>query len=184
MGFLSVIKNCRVYCNTGSHQPTQNPVAEEEEEQYEHVEPPPSYPHDEEQFQRLFSEIGGIEVETLIVAIRAVAAEITHLKQQLTATTPPDHSLQDALLASVRAANDLKACYERALADGRRWRAMKPCFWMNIDCHSHGIRCRITYILQRWPTGGADQRHPRKDKWRFKRTQLEYLSGLAVRRRC
>ncbi len=92
---------------------------EEEEEQYEHVEPPPSYPHNEEQFQRLFSEIGGIEVETLIVAIRAVAAEITHLKQQLTATTPPDPSLQDALLASVRAANDLKACYERALADGR-----------------------------------------------------------------
>jgi hypothetical protein len=92
---------------------------EEEEEQYEHVEPPPPYPHDEEPFQRVFSEMGGIAVDTLIVSIRAVADKITRLKQQLATTTPADPRLQDELLASMRAAADLKACYERAQADGR-----------------------------------------------------------------
>lgn len=92
---------------------------EEEEEQYEHVEPPPSYPHDEEEFQRAYSEIGGIDVDTLIVAIRAIAEKITRLKQQLASMTSPDVKLQDELLASLRAASDLKACYERAVADER-----------------------------------------------------------------
>lgn len=92
---------------------------EEEEEQHEFVEVPRKYAADDDdgQFIEILPDIGGIAPETLICAVRATAEKAHALEQQLAQTTPADPALQDQYLATVRAVNDLKACYERARDD-------------------------------------------------------------------